>query len=384
MYFMRDIASLEVSVVVAELRDRLASAFFKNFYELGDGAFLLALSKERKETDIYIRLNKTVNATSFKERPPEPTQFAKSVRAKLSGTRMKSLEQHGLDRIVVMDFEGSGGERRLVIELFGKGNLLIVAGKDSITELAYRNVSFRERETRRNMVYGFPKSGSIGPEEMTPEGVAHVVKEVKGSEGKLISELSRRIGIGPIYIEDVIARAGLDPNAPASGQDIERSGIIKEILALFKAVKEPSPLIYVSRPDNAYVDFALLPLQKYKGNNGLEEMAFHGKSQLNDLLDELYLKERSTGLDSAKAGKIKELESSIGKLRKQAEELDGKAAEYAAIGNRIFERMNDINALIAQARESRPKSAKDLEGMPGIMVKSVDPKSKTIKIELAD
>jgi predicted ribosome quality control (RQC) complex YloA/Tae2 family protein len=380
---MRDIAAIEVGAVVDELRTRLDSAFFKNFYELGGGAFLLALSRERKEVDVYIRPNKTINATSFREQPPEPTQFAKSVRKLLAGARLRSVEQHGLDRIVTMAFEARGGERRLVAELFGKGNLLIV-GKGDITELAYRNVSFRERETRRNMVYGFPKSGSIGPEEMTPEGLARVIKEVEGSEGKLISELSRRIGIGPMYIEDAIARAGLDPNAPASGQDVGRSGIAREILSLLKAAGAPSPLIYRDRADNEYVDFAILPLQKYKGSKGIEGIPFRGESPMNDLLDELYRKERSTGVDSGKAGKIRELESSIGKLRKQKEELSGKAEEYAAVGNRIFERMGDINALIAQARAAKPKSAKDLEGVPGIAIKSVDPKSKTIKIEITD
>lgn len=376
---MRDISGIELNVVVDELRGRLHGCRFKNFYELGDGAFLIALSKDGKETDIYVRLNKTFNSTGFKEQSTAITTFAKSVREKLKGARVAGIEQHGFDRIATLEFERGGEKMRLIVELFGKGNMLIV-GSNGITELAYRNVSFRDRETRRNMLYKFPKSESLNPDEINASSIAKVVDGLKESDGKLISELYKRIGVGPAYIEDIIARAGLDPNSPA--KDIKGSSLAKELLSFFSKARSPEPRIYVNKQTHEYVDFAILPLLKYAG---MEEVRFEGAPQLNAALDKLYLGDRSTGIDEAKARKIGELEASIAKLRKQIEETGGKDAEYSAIGRRIFERMGEINALIERARKAKPKSAKDLgEAEGGIRVRSVDPKSKMIKIELSD
>ena len=203
---MRDISGIELNVAVSELRYALEDLFFKSFYELGDGAFLLALSKGSKEVDVYIRLNKTVNETTFKEQSTSPTQFAQNVRKALGGMRVKGIQQHAFDRIIAIDMEGKE-KKKLIIELFGKGNLLIVK-YDNLTELAYRNVSFKDRSARKNMLYGFPKSESIGPGEADSDTIRSIVKEVGGLDVRLITALAKRIGIGPLYLEDIIARAG--------------------------------------------------------------------------------------------------------------------------------------------------------------------------------
>src|SRR5271157_2546346 len=226
---MRDISGIELNVAVSELRYELEDLFFKSFYELGDGAFLLALSKGSKETDVYIRLNKTVNDTTFKEQATAPTQFAQNVRKALSGMRVKGIQQHAFDRIIAIDMEGRE-KKKLIIELFAKGNLLIVK-YDNLTELAYRNLSFRDRSARKNMLYGFPKSESIGPGEADATTIRGIVEEIGVLDDRLIAALAKRIGIGPLYLEDIIAKSGLDPRIHACNQEIAKSPLADEILA---------------------------------------------------------------------------------------------------------------------------------------------------------
>jgi predicted ribosome quality control (RQC) complex YloA/Tae2 family protein len=378
---MRDISGIELNVVVTELRGSIESLHFKSFYDFEDDSFLLALSRSGKETDVYIRLNKTVNVTASKEQAAAPSQFAQNVRKALAGMQVEGVSQNSFDRIVTIAMRGRETSKKLVIELFGKGNLFIVRN-DGLTELAYRNVSFRDRNVRKNMLYGLPKTESIGPGEADPETIGRVIGEVSVLDERLISALNRRIGIGPIYLEDILARAGLDPKGRANTQGIEKGRLAEEMLAFFERAKKPEPRIYVK--DGEYIDYSLLPLRKYEEmkGEGVTELAFGGGTPLNGLLDELYRKDRSTGVDLKKAREIAELASSVAKLRDQMKREQEVSVTYVEIGNEIFGHMHEINELIEHLKRTKAKSA---EGMPvfgRVRAKDVDPKTKTVRIEL--
>jgi predicted ribosome quality control (RQC) complex YloA/Tae2 family protein len=375
---MRDISGIELNVAASELRYELENLFFKSFYELGDGAFLLALSKGSKETDVYIRLNKTVNETTFKEQSTAPTQFAQNVRKALAGMRVKGIQQHAFDRIIAIDLAGREN-KKLIVELFGKGNLLIVK-YDNLTELAYRNVSFKDRSARKNMLYGFPKSESIGPGEADAETVGRIVAEVGALPDRLIAALAKRIGIGPLYIEDIIARAGLDPRGLADNQGIAEGRLAEELLAFFERARSPEPRIYSD--ETGFVDFAIVPLKKYEDDHKIKAETF---DTLNHLLDRLYIEERSTGLDENKAREIRELEASVEKLKVQMKSEAETSVSYVEIGNLIFGHMHELNDMIAKIKKAKPKSAEEFKDrFDRIVINKIDPKSKIATVELKD
>ncbi|MDE1854732.1 MAG: NFACT family protein [Candidatus Micrarchaeota archaeon] len=278
---IRALSSAELGAVAKEL-GTLVSSYFKNFYELKEGSFLMTFSKERKETAVYINLAKTINLTEFKEKTGEPTEFALSVRKKLDGNKVESVAQHESDRILVISFSGKE-QRRMIIEMFDRGNLLLV-NKDNIIELVYSGRSFKERSVRKSMLYSFPQQ--------------------RGSAG---------------------------------------SGAVSE---------------------------------------RLKEVESHMFATLSELLDSLYVDERSTSLNPEKSREAEELQKSAGKLRKQMEELKVKADEYREAANRIFANMHEINELISLAGKSKAKSAEQLGDTGRIRVKRLDAKKKTITVEL--
>lgn len=167
---IRGLSSIEIGVIARELGS-LVSSYFKNFYELDEGSFLLTFSKERKEVSVYVNLAKTINETEFREKTGTPTEFALAVRKKLGGSRVESVTQHESDRILVISFSGKE-DRKLIIEMFDKGNLLLV-NNENIIELVYRGRSFKERSVRKSMVYVFPlqrgkTSNDAGLEKIEP------------------------------------------------------------------------------------------------------------------------------------------------------------------------------------------------------------------------
>lgn len=185
---MRGIAAIEVSAIVNELRDKFAGSYFKSFFELKDGVFLLVLNRERKPFNIYINLTKAVNETAFKEKADAPKQFTLGIRKRLEGMRVTRMSQHESDRIIVVDLEGRDSEMRLIIEMFDKGNLLLV-NKQGLVEIAYASRSFRDRSVRRGALYAFPSSEALSLEEASAERIEGLVDRAKESEQKLIRTL---------------------------------------------------------------------------------------------------------------------------------------------------------------------------------------------------
>lgn len=151
---IRPLASAEIALIARELDGRLAGAYFKSFYELGVGAFLVTFSKDRKELAVFASIGRSVHLTEFREEKKEATRFASMVRRLLDGSRMEKAEQHGADRILVLSFAGKKNAS-IIFEMFGKGNVVVLNG-EGIVELAYRNVSFSDRSVRKGALYKFP------------------------------------------------------------------------------------------------------------------------------------------------------------------------------------------------------------------------------------
>jgi predicted ribosome quality control (RQC) complex YloA/Tae2 family protein len=370
---MRGIAALEVSAVVSELKEKIDGSFFKSFYELSDNAFLLVLTKERKPFSIYINLAKAMNETEFKEKAEEPTQFTTSVRKKLDGARVKGIAQHGSDRIVTIDFTGKE-DRKMVIEMFDKGNLLFV-NKDGLADLAYSNRSFKDRNARRGMIYAFPESESVPYDKADKEKLSEIIENETDSDQKLISAISKHLNVGPMYLEEAISKAGLKSGTAAKDQKIDVEKLSREIRSILDSAKKPEPVAY--KKGEAYADFAIYPISKYAE---MEKESFKTVSQL---FDALYIKERTTSIDSGKLREIEELKMSVETQRAQIENMRKKGDEYKEVANKIYERMHEINELLAALKKKNPKSLDDAGRKFGnINLKGIDAKRKTVRIDM--
>jgi predicted ribosome quality control (RQC) complex YloA/Tae2 family protein len=373
---MRGIAAIEVNAVVNELKDKVAGSYFKSFYELADNAFLLVLTKERKQLSVYINLTKAINETEFREKAGEPTQFAMQVRKRLDGSSVRAMSQHGSDRIVVIEFTGKE-ENLMVIEMFDKGNLLLV-GKDGLTHFAYANRSFKERTVSRGMIYAFPQSDAVPYDQADKKKIEEIVEKVKESDQKLISAISKFLNVGPMYLEEAIAKADLKAGSAAKTQKIDEKILSEEIFAILETAKKPEPRIY--KKWDAAVDFAITKVSKYENDGGIKNEGF---ATMSKLFDAIYLKERTSSMDTGKLREIEELTSSIAKQKTQIEFMRSKGEDYKAIANRIYERMGEINELLFELKKRNPRKLEDVGTKFGnINLKGLDARRKTVKIEL--
>ncbi len=370
---MREIASIEIHALVRELAP-LEGSFFRKFYDLGDGAFKFTLSKERKNRILYINLLRAFNETEFSEEAESATQFAIAVRKRLDGTRLKSITQRGSDRIIVMEFEGKQ-VYKLIFEMFGKGNLVVVNGTGKI-ELVYSPVRQKDRDVLPNREYKFPESGGI-PFDEAGDKLDDILEKAGASDARIITELSGQINLGPMYLEDVLLTAGINPKEKASATTGSHRKLREALLSFLRETENPRPAIYTRGGES--VDYSLVPLKKYAD---LERIEY---ASLGALLDTLYLSERSKVRDDRKGEELKEARSNVEKQIEAAKRLKVESEESAKEAHLMLMKMKEINEIIAYMRANRRATAEELQGaFKNVKIKNIDLKNKTVTIEIGE
>ena len=367
---MRDISSLELKIISKELAPFINGSRVRKLYFLGEESFRITFYKDNKTLHLYIKLLKTINSTNYTEGAEEPNGFVMGLRKRLENRIVNSIEQKGSDRILQISI---GKEHFLLIfEMLAKGNVILLDEFMKI-ELSFKALEFSDRIIKTGHEYKYPKGDSLSLEEASVK-INDILDEM-GSD-KIISVLSRKINLGPLYIEDILNRSGVDPKSKTISE-VDKTKISKELSLLSKRLIEEKPRIYLK--SDAIFDYAVCEIIKYK------DLESKGFETLNEMLDFIYLKERSLITDAGKAERIKESHLNIEKQEKLAVSLLQYSKENAAIGKKIFENMNIINGAIAYIQKNKRATLDELKAnFPELNIKRLDLKSKTFTITLDD
>ena len=372
MMRMRELASIEVKAVTTELQS-LVGSYLKKLYEVGDGSFKLVFASKDTNALVYIGFFRAINMTKFSEEVDAPTNFIIAMRKRILGSKLSGVAQKEPDRIVVFTLESKDGQYRLVVELFGKGNLLLLKPDNSIA-LAYKPVSQKERSFRPGAEYRFPEASSITFTGSSEGSIEEALSAASKEETKLIKALLKHVDVGPIYAEDILSRLGLDPNGAAAVLKGREAELAKHLHKLMH--ESYSPRLYMNGEE--IVDYALRDIKKYEG---MESTPF---KTLSEAIDAFYLAERSKPKpkENKAAMAAAELKASIEKQRKLLQEFKADEELSNKAGHEILTKMHEVNGFLGIVRESKKPEAQDITRRTGRKVKGIDLKEKTITLEL--
>jgi predicted ribosome quality control (RQC) complex YloA/Tae2 family protein len=209
MYFMvKVLTSLELSAVVRELRQLVGVKVNKvhqpssrvlilNLFKTGGQKFLLKIDSG---VGMYV--------TSYtRENPLTPTSFCLFIRKHLNGSKLISINQKNLERIVEFHFDTRAGLRILVCELFSKGNFVLCDGGYKILNCAAVQ-TWKDRTVKRGEIYSYPPEGFnllVLNQQLFQDYLA------KHSEHELVKLLAT-LGFGGTYAEEICMRAKVQKN----------------------------------------------------------------------------------------------------------------------------------------------------------------------------
>ena len=376
---MREITALELAALVNELRQKLPGLYVDKFYEIDENIFRLRLSKRGLQEDLIIDLTKTMNLTQYVEKGDNPSNFSIAVRKQITGFSIEALEQQGIDRVVTIRMRKGDSTVNLIIEMFGKGNLVVSDGSMKIL-LAYKVHDFKDRKIRPGEQYINPKGTAMAvhAQGLDKKAVSEQLEAAVAAKQNIYQALSRALGIGTIYVAEVLDSLGVDRQTPVSEITKEElSRILDRVEKVTGYITEPEPVLYRD-PEGKAADYSLYDMDK--SHPGL---VAERHRDIQEVLDILSHEEMSRVAKNVKSAKEEEIESSIAKQESILSEMDSQIAANKTAGEAIFRNMGTVNKLIEYARATRKPTKEELKKMfPGLVIDDVDLKEKTITIEL--
>ncbi|AFO56121.1 MULTISPECIES: ribosome rescue protein RqcH [unclassified Natrinema] len=254
----RELTSVDLAALVGEL-GAYEGAKVDKAYLYGDDLVRLKMRDfDRGRMELILEVGEVKRAhTVAPERVPDapgrPPQFAMMLRNRLSGADFAGVEQYEFDRILEFVFERDDGTTRIIVELFGQGNVAVTDGEYEVID-CLETVRLKSRTVVPGSRYEFPDTRT-NPLTVSREAFDH---EMDDSDTDVVRTLATQLNFGGLYAEEVCTRAGVEKGMDIDDADEEVYGRLYETierLALDIRNGTFDPRLYLE-PDDAAGDDA--------------------------------------------------------------------------------------------------------------------------------
>ncbi len=349
----KEFTSFDIAFTVHELNEIVYSRV-NNIYQLNEKTVILKLYKtDKPPLRLVMEAGRRFHLTNYALKSPKtPPAFCMALRKHLRGALLEKVEQYEFERIVIIHFKTKTGMMKLVLELFGVGNIILTNEKGEILQaLVFKRM--RDRNIIRNEIFQFPPSRGKNPFQVTRDAIEEVLRDAGDVE--VVRTLARFLGIGGFYAEEILMRANLEKTTPSNDIGSRAVGaIFAELQGLLSTVSllKTEPHIVLAE-DGSFLDVAPFKLKLY------EALKSRGYESFNEALDEFFL--RVMAEESAVASvEFEKLTKEAERLKRiiaeqeQALSEDEKKAEHnRRIGDVIYAHSSEIQAFLSRFAEAK-------------------------------
>ena len=370
----KEMTAFDVAAITSEMQGLVGGFLDKIFHWDGRNVLLRINVQGEGKKELMLKDGRWLHFVAGRpETPDTPSGFAVHLRKVLYNTRIISVSQREFDRIVTMDLADRDGTYKLVFELIGDGNLIMVnAGK--ITN-ALEQKRWRHRDVLIGAEYAYPPS-RFDPRNASADEFATAVLT---SKSDLVRTLATSVNLGGQYGEEVCLRTGLDKGRKASGMTAEEIASLRSAtLGLFEALKDREFACLVLEGEAA-IDATPYPLVVNEGHTR-EDLptlsaaisAFLAKKKEDEVKVDPELERLQRQLDQQLRG-IEATEREAAVLQAQGDLLYTSYADVSL----TLERMNGLS------KNTSWEKLKE-QGTKVPLVTSVEPQKKAFVMKLGD
>jgi predicted ribosome quality control (RQC) complex YloA/Tae2 family protein len=344
-------SSFDILAIIPEINQAVKGARIDNIYQINPTTLLLRLRQpSQTPTHLLAEAGKRIHLTSYALKKPEkPTAFCMTFRKHLKNGRIARIRQHEFERTVIISVETKEGEFQLIVELFGDGNLILVSPQNTILHaLVYRKM--RDRNIQRGETFRHAPQMGKNPLKLSSQDLGEIRNF---GEMEIVRALTKFLGIGGLYAEEILLRAEIDKNKTCSSlTEDEIDGVfnqLHQILSLIAAGKiEP---VIVLDEKGGLVDVTPIPLKAYSN--------FKSKSfdSFNEALDEYYTKttveEKIVKFTQIAEKQIAKQQRILQSQQKALESLKQKMEQNKRIGDVVYMHLNELGFLLQKVMDEK-------------------------------
>ena len=247
----KEMSSFDVRSIVTELAS-VEGAHMDKIFHWGSGNVLFRLNVTGQgKKELFFKGSKWLYCPAVKpETPTMPSAFASYLRKYIDNARIGKVTQTGFDRVVEMELFKSDGEYKLIFEMFGGGNVLLL--KDGIIQNCLVQKTWSNRSVRPGFEYLPPKS-RFDPTVSTLEDF---ITSFRSSDADCVRTLATSVNLGGQYAEEICTRIGIDKSTLAADVDDDTVVRMYETMRdmVDKVIAIPEPTAFLK--DGKIEDFA--------------------------------------------------------------------------------------------------------------------------------
>jgi len=336
---MKPMSNVDVYAICQELKDILIDSRMQKAYQPTKDTVLIRFHVAGQgRVDLILQAGVRVHTTHYPPPNPQlPPSFPMLLRKYLKNATVVGVRQHHFDRILELDLQKEQ-RYRLVVELFSPGNIILLDEEDRIM-LPLKRRLLRERKLASHEEYHYPTGKGINPLELDYLDLENLLKE---SDSDVIRTLARS-GLGGLYAEEVLLRAGLDKKKPSMDLDEgEVQLIFNSIQSIFQPLKDQDLHPQIIQGDKE--DVLPLDLEYYQDR---EKKSF---KTFNQALDEFYSSKFGEDIKKEQEDVWKvEVAKYEKRLRIQEETLEGferTIVDSSRKGDLLYSHYQELQSLI--------------------------------------
>jgi len=344
-------SNIDVFAIVRELDQILTEGRISNIYEVED-LIIIKIKTIQGNKNLIIKRDARINLTEYNYPVPKyPSQYIISLRKFLKNRKIIKIYQYNFDRIVIFELDDRENKPwKFIIELFNKGNYIIVDGSNTI-KVAKRYVKLRERDVLANREYKFPTSfGKCFLEINRAEFV-----DIINKENQIVKILAKNISVSGIYSEEICLRANIK-------KDLLGNKIVNEkIDDLFKAFKDLRNQLLFS-DINAHIvydennsEFSVLPFELRIFENNTKKYFSTFNEGVDLYFSNIDSKNIIKGSDRKIESKLKSQKKILKNQLDYLDQLEFKSTKYYNKGEFIYSNFQSLERLLEVIKEARAK-----------------------------
>ncbi len=365
-----ELSTLELRILVREL-NAVKGYYIDQFYQLDDMRFRMKLSSKEGKINLNIEIPHYAALSNSGEVSEEATGFAMAVRKRVSGARIADIALLSNDRIIKIGYERKEEKGSMILEMFGKGNLIIVDEKME-TLLALQTHEFTDRSVRKSEPYKPPKNDSVDLGDMKAVETVFTSIGTTQAADRMVSYLSKRLGLGSLYVDDAIRRQGLDPKIKVKDVDEKNLKAIRQRVAEI-IERQGKAIMYMK--EGMPEDFAVAELDRY---SGLEKR----EMPLNEAVELFYSSRPKVVTQNNE--EVERIEASLKRQEEIIKEMQREEVACRAKGEFISTNVTALNNLIKLASSKRADEDELMKAATGFKIKRIDRAKRSITIETDD
>jgi len=391
----KEFSSFDIAAAIKELKNILADSRVNNIHQLDEKTVIFKLHKtDLPPIRLVMEAGRRLHATSYaEENPAEPPAFCMILRKYLRGAWVAGIDQYEFERIVTVSFRTKTGLLKLVVELFGDGNIILTNEQNVIIHaLAFKKM--RDRDILHNVVLELPPSSGKNPFKVTQTELEESLKNA--GETEVVRSIARFLGVGGVYAEEILLRAGVDKtkhcNTITSSEAEAIFGALQTLLSAVSGDKLEACIILGEEGD--FMDVVPIKLKRYEG------CKLQTYDSFNQALDEFYLRvtvaERA--VNHLEVDKIKKeaerLKRIVADQEKSIHEDEAKAERDKLIGDTIYAHFNELQTFQENLLKANNQghdwntiittvmAAKKADKVPAAYVEVVDGKNLALNLSV--